>query len=86
MIEGPEPSQDCSYKWVLRNEKVQLIESGISLEQFEFQAKIRDLEVEFKLVRKLTETKEHDGNQEQLEKESQKLIRYQKIRPCKDRG
>lgn len=26
LIEGPEPSQDLSYKWVQRNPKVQLIE------------------------------------------------------------
>lgn len=51
-----------SYKWVQRNEKVQLIESGIALEKFEFDYKLRDLETEFRLVRKLTETKEHDNN------------------------
>jgi hypothetical protein len=62
LIEGPEPSQDCSYKWVLRNEKVQLIEGGILLEKFSLESKLRDIETEFRLVRKLTETKEHDGN------------------------
>lgn len=51
-----------SYKWVLRNEKVQLIEAGITVERFELECKLRDLETEFRLVRKLTETKEHDNN------------------------
>lgn len=51
-----------SYKWVLRNEKVQLIEGGITLDRFELDRKLRDLEAEFRLVRKLTETKEHDNN------------------------
>jgi hypothetical protein len=51
-----------SYKWVLRNEKVQIIEGGITLERFELESKLRDLETEFRLVRKLTETKEHDNN------------------------
>lgn len=62
LIEGPEPSQDMSYKWVLRNEKVQLIETGIIIERFSIESKLRDLETEFRLVRKLTETKEHDNN------------------------
>jgi len=82
LIEGPEPSQDCSYKWVLRNEKVQLIEGGITIDNFSHETKLRDLETEFRLVRKLTETKEHDANQEAFEKESSKLNRYQKLRPC----
>jgi len=47
---------------VLRNEKVQLIESGIQIERFALESKLRDLETEFRLVRKLTETKEHDSN------------------------
>lgn len=76
MIEGPEPSQDLSYKWVLRNEKVQLIEAGIPIDKFSLESKLRDIETEFRLVRKLTETKEHDGNQEAFEKESAKLNRY----------
>ncbi|CDW79453.1 protein tyrosine phosphatase [Stylonychia lemnae] len=83
LIEGPEPSQDMSYKWVLRNEKVQLIEAGIAIERFSLESDLRDLETEFRLVRKLTETKEHDNNQEAFEKESSKLNRYQKLRPFK---
>ena len=71
-----------SYKWVLRNEKVQLIEAGILIERFGIESKLRDFETEFRLVRKLTETKEHDNNQEAFEKESSKLNRYQKLRPC----
>eukprot|EP00347_Sterkiella_histriomuscorum_P023299 403335178 len=83
LVEGPEPSQDMSYKWVLRNEKVQLIEAGINIEAFELESQLRDLETEFRLVRKLTETKEHDSNQESIEKESSKLNRYQKLKPFK---
>lgn len=68
LIEGPEPSQDISYKWVLRNPKVQLIEKGIKLGDFPLQHQVRDLSSEFRLVRKLTETKDHLRNQEIMEK------------------
>jgi len=39
-----------------------LIEAGILIERFGLESKLRDLETEFRLVRKLTETKEHDSN------------------------
>lgn len=35
LVEGPEPSQDLSYKWVQRNAKVQLIEQGINIDDFD---------------------------------------------------
>lgn len=81
LIEGPEPSQDLSYKWVQRNAKVQVIEQGIAIEDFSHQCKLRDLDTEYRLLRKLTETKEHLANQE-TEKASLKLNRYSDLKPC----
>lgn len=44
----------------------------------------RELDAEFRLLRKLTETKEHLSNQETLDKKaSGKLNRYAELRPCK---
>lgn len=83
LIEGPEPSQDLSYKWVQRNAKVQLIEQGIAIEDFDLQSKLRDLDTEYRLLRKLTETKEHISNQETFEKAAAKLNRYSDLKPCK---
>jgi hypothetical protein len=51
-----------SYKWVQRNAKVQLIEQGIAIEDFQLQTQLRDLDAEYRLLRKLTETKEHLAN------------------------
>ena len=62
LVEGPEPSQDFSCKWVQKFEQVQKVEQGIRLLDFERQALVRDLNTEFRLLRKLTETKEHLSN------------------------
>jgi len=34
LIEGPEPSQDFSYKWVTKYENVREIEKGVALDEF----------------------------------------------------
>lgn len=34
IIEGPEPSQDLSYKWVAKYENVAEIEKGVALPEF----------------------------------------------------
>jgi hypothetical protein len=59
IIEGPEPSQDLSFKWVAKYENVAYIEKGILLKEFQESKEARDIECEFRLLRKLTETKEH---------------------------
>lgn len=44
----------------------------------------RDLDAEFRLLRKLTETKEHQSNLETIEKrKSSVLNRYAELKPCK---
>ena len=62
LIEGPEPSQDLSYQWVEKFKEVQIIGQGIPPHDFERQALVRDITSEFRLLRKLTETKEHLAN------------------------
>jgi len=51
LVEGPEPSQEFP--------EVSLLEEGIALDDFERQALVRDLNTEFRLLRRLTETNEH---------------------------
>ena len=62
LIEGPEPSQDLSYKWVLKYENVREVEKGVKLAEFQESMDCRELDAEFRLLRKLTETKEHLQN------------------------
>ena len=84
IIEGPEPSQDLSYKWVAKYENVAEIEKGVPLHEFQESMEARDLDAEFRLLRKLTETKEHQSNLEVIEKrKSTSLNRYAELKPCK---
>ena len=84
MIEGPEPSQDLSYKWVLKYENVAEIEKGVPLHEFRESMEARDLDAEFRLLRKLTETKEHLQNQEVFDKKKSSLLnRYAELKPFK---
>ena len=86
LIEGPEPSQDLSFKWVQRNPKVQLIEQGVAISDFDLQCKIRDLASEYKLVKVLTETREHKENRERFinaPPAATKLNRYKELEPFK---
>lgn len=69
IVEGPEPSQDLSYKWVLKYPNVRQIEKGVPLFEFYDSMHCRELGSEFKLLRKLTETKEHLENQEVIAKQ-----------------
>ena len=69
-----------SYKWVLKVKEIQMLESGIPLLDYERQALVRDLANEFRLVRKLTETKEHLANQETI---GSHLNRYSDLKPFK---
>ena len=80
LVEGPEPSQDLSYIWVQKFKEVQLLEQGIPLADYERQALVRDLNTEFRLLRKLTETKQHLANQETY---GQNLNRYSDLKPFK---
>ncbi len=84
LIEGPEPSQDLSYKWVAKYENVGEIEKGVPLPEFQESMEARDLDAEFRLLRKLTETKEHQENLETIEKRKSSLLnRYAELKPCK---
>ena len=60
------------------------IEKGVPLAEFQESMESRDLDAEFRLLRKLTETKEHSNNLESLEKrKSNQLNRYTELKPCK---
>ena len=84
IIEGPEPSQDLSYKWVAKYENVAEIEKGVPLPEFQESMEARDLDAEFRLLRKLTETKEHQNNLETIEKRKSSILnRYAELKPCK---
>ena len=53
---------------MLKYENVREIEKGVHLSDFQDSMRSRELEAEFRLLRKLTETKEHIQNQEDIDK------------------
>ena len=60
------------------------IEKGVPLHDFKESMEARDLDAEFRLLRKLTETKEHLQNQEVFDKKKSSLLnRYAELKPCK---
>ena len=68
----------------MKFDNVQEVERSVPANEFRETMRARELDAEFRLLRKLTETKEHLQNQEQLDKKtSGKLNRYSELRPCK---
>lgn len=43
VVEGEECTGDISYQWIEKNEKIQLIEAGIGLNNFERSYQLREL-------------------------------------------
>jgi len=69
---------------VLKFQNVREVERGVPVPEFPESMQFRELEAEFRLLRKLTETKEHLQNQEEIDKKkSAQLNRYSEIKPCK---
>ena len=68
----------------MKFENVQEVEMSVPSNEFRMTMQARELDAEFRLLRKLTETKEHLQNQEQFDKKaSSKLNRYSELKPCK---
>lgn len=51
LIEGPEPTQDLSYEFSLKNEDLKMIEEGIILEDFSDAMAKRNLDMEFRVLK-----------------------------------
>lgn len=79
-IEGIESSGDLSYKWVEQVENIKIVEKGINLKEFSSNYALRMISQEFKLIRKLTETKHH---MEQIVKKQKGKDRYGDLGPFK---
>ena len=60
------------------------IEKGVPLKEFNDSMQARELDAEFRLIRKLTETKEHLSNCETFDKKTNAFLnRYAELKPCK---
>ncbi|CAD8205399.1 unnamed protein product [Paramecium octaurelia] len=83
LVEGKEISKDYSYDWVQGKAELVTIEKGISVLHFSQELLKRDLEMEFRLLRRLTETQYHNDNLFDFHPDVQRLNRYNNIIPFK---
>lgn len=58
-VEGPARVRDLSYAYVQKFDALQEAEKGIPMTQFYPYMRIRDFDLEFRILKKITETKEH---------------------------
>ncbi|CAD8122722.1 unnamed protein product [Paramecium sonneborni] len=82
-VEGREISQDYSHEWVMGNADLRSIEKGIPIAEFSEQIQNRDQEMEFRILRRLTETQYHNDNLYDFHPDILKLNRYSNIIPFK---
>jgi hypothetical protein len=82
IIEGPEPTQDISYKLIEKHQILQEIEKGIPTATYLQQYPKRALDKEFQLLQKLTETNAHRSNLFTDINAPYKVNRYKEILPC----
>jgi protein tyrosine phosphatase len=80
---GPQPNQDLSFKYIEKCEDLSFIEKGIELKKFRSNMKKRNLELEFKLLRRLTENQMYTSNFRDYNPEIVKLDRYNPVVPFK---
>ncbi|CAD8082931.1 unnamed protein product [Paramecium primaurelia] len=83
LVEGKETNNDYSYEWLKGNPDLVAIEKGIPIILFNSEVQKRDLEMEFRLLRRLTETQYHNENLHDFNPDIQKLNRYNNIIPFK---
>jgi receptor-type tyrosine-protein phosphatase gamma len=80
---GPQPEHDLSFKYIEKCEDLSFIEKGIELKKFRSNMKKRNLELEFKLLRRLTENQMYTSNFRDYNPEIVKLDRYNPVVPFK---
>ncbi|EGR32665.1 protein-tyrosine phosphatase protein, putative [Ichthyophthirius multifiliis] len=85
IVQGPwtqnQNMQDISYQWVQKIPDIQYIEKGIPIMCFAQDSATRNLAMEFRLIRKITETQYHNEKLKQFDSNLSKMNRYNTILP-----
>lgn len=84
VVEGPAAGRDTSYQYVEDLPEVREIEQGLPYRSFDEQTKRRNLDLEFKLLKKMTETKHHSEWLVTNTSDLQGQNRYSDILPYRD--
>ncbi|KAL4473957.1 hypothetical protein ABPG72_000319 [Tetrahymena utriculariae] len=83
IIEGKEPDSDLSYEWVNQMQEINKLEKGIPIFNFAEGIKDRKQDMEFRVIRKITETVFHNNLLQEYSPETNKHNRYNNIIPYK---
>jgi len=83
IIEGPQPEHDLSYSYTEKNEDLNFIQKGVKLKNYRENMNKRNLDCEFKLLRRLTENQMYTSQFRDYNPEIVKLDRYNQVVPFK---
>lgn len=86
IVEGSwsdETESDISFGWVTKMSDIQLIEQGINILEFADKISKRNPDMEFRLIRRITETQFHNEQLKDYEPKLNKMNRYNNILPYK---
>lgn len=81
-LEGPAQTSDISYEFIEMDPDLKYIEAPVKVENFKANMNKRNFELEFGLLRRLTENKKQVERLKEYNPEVTKLNRYPNILPC----
>mmetsp|Transcript_5309 Transcript_5309/g.9733 ORF Transcript_5309/g.9733 Transcript_5309/m.9733 type:complete len:330 (+) Transcript_5309:811-1800(+) len=84
LVEGPARRRDLSYEFIRFKETLAEIEKGIPFDQYLQQVQLRRLDLEYRLLCKITETKQHGGFLYSTSPTNSSQNRYCDILPFRD--
>ena len=84
MVEGRARNRDISYIYLQRHPELVALEQGIPMRQFYYNVQLRNLDCEYKLLTKITETREHASLLLENTPELRSQNRYPDVLPYKD--
>lgn len=82
IIDGEEPTGDMSYKLITEQPDLKNLEDGINLSEFEENSEKRLKDMEFRVLRRITETNLHTERLVDFTPYSATQNRYNNIIPC----
>ncbi|CAG9323862.1 unnamed protein product [Blepharisma stoltei] len=84
IIEGSCRERDISYKFITEHTELSELEAGIPYREFFFHSKARDKELEFRVLKRITETRKHAECLVENSAMTCSMNRYADILPYKD--
>ena len=83
ILEGKNNVNDKSWEWCVHQEDLRNLEKRMSLADFEYETRQRDLEIEFRIMERITKTNKHTENLVKFTADCKDLNRWRNHMPCK---